>query len=127
MNRLLMLAALALSAFSADDKIVAEWVIRQGGHVMVNGGEPLTSLDEIPAGPFRITGIDFVAMSFVRRLTPAACLSGAIGVVTHHTLLLHIVVELGQPGQRAVIALARWWSWTAASAPVVVPDGTVLL
>jgi hypothetical protein len=45
-------------AFAAD-RDAAEWVIRKGGHVMVNGGrQPISLLAELPAGTLSVTGVD---------------------------------------------------------------------
>ncbi len=45
-------------AFAAD-RDAAEWVIRKGGHVMVNGGrQPISLLAELPAGTLSLTGVD---------------------------------------------------------------------
>src|SRR5712671_1696788 len=54
---ILVLAAFA--AFAATDREAAEWVIRKGGRVMVNGGrQPIALLAELPPDPLRITGVD---------------------------------------------------------------------
>src|ERR1051326_4245276 len=46
-------------SFAATDRDAAEWVIRKGGRVMVNGGrEPIASLAELPAQEIQVTGVD---------------------------------------------------------------------
>src|SRR5579859_7587995 len=49
---------LALTAATAADREAAQWVIRQGGRVMVNGGEPIRDIANLPPGDFRVTGVD---------------------------------------------------------------------
>src|SRR5258708_28682183 len=46
------------SAAPAADREAAQWVIRQGGSVMVDGGEPIRDIAKLPAGDFRVTGVD---------------------------------------------------------------------
>src|SRR5690348_9004461 len=56
--RLLLLSLAAWIALAAD-RDAAEWVVRKHGRVMVNGARmPLDSLDSLPAGDFRVTGVD---------------------------------------------------------------------
>ena len=52
----LSIAALALADLQRD---AAEWIIRKGGRVMINGSrEPLSRLGELPGGSFDVTGVD---------------------------------------------------------------------
>ena len=54
-----VLFCIALTAApSAGDREAAQWAIRQGGRVMVNGGEPIGDIGKLPAGDFRVTGVD---------------------------------------------------------------------
>src|SRR3954470_7752983 len=49
----------AAAAFAATDREAAEWVIRKGGRVMVNGSrQSIALLADLPAGPLRLTGVD---------------------------------------------------------------------
>src|SRR5580658_2878330 len=52
----------ALAAASdASERQIAEWVIRQGGRVMVNGQrQAIDDLAKLPAAPFRLTTVDLV-------------------------------------------------------------------
>src|SRR5262245_19241670 len=46
-------------ALAASDRDLAEWVIRWEGGVILEGSrQPLTDLAQLPAGDFRIVGID---------------------------------------------------------------------
>ena len=46
-------------AFAGAERDTAEWVIRQGGRVMLNGNRtPVRNLWDLPAGELRITGVD---------------------------------------------------------------------
>lgn len=57
MFRLFLILA-ALSAF-ADERRVAEWVIRQGGRVIVQpGGTPLSGLSQLPSTGIYLEGVD---------------------------------------------------------------------
>src|SRR5262249_37934363 len=60
MHRTITTVLLAtVGALGAPDREAGEWVIRKGGRVMVNGGrEPIARLSDLPAGAFRITGVD---------------------------------------------------------------------
>src|SRR5262245_22744345 len=60
MRRLFVFLVLTtLPAFSATERETAEWVVRKGGRVMVNGQrEPIARLAELPAGALEITGAD---------------------------------------------------------------------
>ncbi len=49
------------AAASLPERQVAEWVVRAGGRVMVNGQrQPIGDLTKLPAAPFRVTGVDLV-------------------------------------------------------------------
>ena len=49
------------SIISAGERDAAEWVIRQGGRVTINGERrPLAQLAELPAGELQLTGIDLM-------------------------------------------------------------------
>ncbi len=49
----------AIAAFAATEREGAEWVIRKGGRVMVDGGrQPIGLLAELPAGALQVTGVD---------------------------------------------------------------------
>ena len=49
----------AFVAFAATDREAAEWVIRKGGRVMVDGGRrPIGLLADLPAGALQVTGVD---------------------------------------------------------------------
>src|SRR5690242_912508 len=53
-----LLAAPVLFA-QTSDRATAEWVLHQGGRVMVNGDRrPLTDLADLPDGNLQITGVD---------------------------------------------------------------------
>src|SRR5450432_1020272 len=60
MPRLLLIVWIAtFAAFAASDREAADWVIRKGGRVMVNGGRlPVAGLAALPPGPLQITGVD---------------------------------------------------------------------
>ena len=46
-------------AMAATERDVAEWVIRQGGRVVLEGSRtPLRDLSELPSGQLHITGVD---------------------------------------------------------------------
>jgi hypothetical protein len=46
-------------AFADLQRDAAEWIIRKGGRVMINGSrEPLSRLGESPGGSFDVTGVD---------------------------------------------------------------------
>jgi internalin A len=50
-----------LVASGAPERQVAEWVIREGGRVMVNGQrQVIDDVAKLPAAPFRLTTIDLV-------------------------------------------------------------------
>src|ERR1700693_6083168 len=57
---LLASAVLAMAATEgAAERDVAEWVIRQGGRVVLEGSRtPLRDLSELPSGELHITGVD---------------------------------------------------------------------
>ena len=42
----------------SNDREAAQWVIRQGGRVMINGSEPIRDIASLPPGDFRVTGVD---------------------------------------------------------------------
>src|SRR5262249_48341979 len=48
----------AAALATAGDREAAQWVIRQGGRVMVNGGEPIDDIAKLPPGDIRVTGVD---------------------------------------------------------------------
>jgi len=57
--KLLLMALSAVGLFAgADERRTAEWIIRQGGQVMLDGGEPIGAFSNIPETDFRITGIN---------------------------------------------------------------------
>ena len=60
MHRSFLLVWIAtFAAFAATDREAAEWVIRKGGRVMVNGSrQSIALLAELPAGSIRLTGVD---------------------------------------------------------------------
>ncbi|MCI0365278.1 MAG: hypothetical protein L0219_15515, partial [Phycisphaerales bacterium] len=60
MHKPLILALLAaFTTFAATEREAAEWVVRKGGRVMVNGQrQPIARLPELPAEPFQVTGVD---------------------------------------------------------------------
>ena len=60
MHRSFLLVWIAtFAAFAATDREAAEWVIRKGGRVMLNGSrQSIALLAELPAGPMRLTGVD---------------------------------------------------------------------
>ena len=56
---LVIVCVAAFTAFAATDREAAEWVIRKGGRVMVNGGrQSIGLLAGLPAGALQITGVD---------------------------------------------------------------------
>src|SRR5262252_3720168 len=49
----------SICAFAETQRDIAEWVIRWEGRVYIEGRRmPILELDEIPAGDFKIVGID---------------------------------------------------------------------
>src|SRR5215470_5734425 len=60
MRCLLILGLVGIcGACVAADGDAAEWVVRKGGRVMVNGGrEPISMLADLPRTGFRVTGVD---------------------------------------------------------------------
>src|SRR3954463_15797382 len=59
MRTFFALLSLSVLALAATDRDAADWVIRKGGRVMVNGGgEPLSHLADLPGSGFQVTGID---------------------------------------------------------------------
>ncbi len=65
----LMVWIATFAAFAATDREAAEWVIRKGGHVMVNGSrQPIALLAELPAGTIRVTGVDLTAPCWSRKI-----------------------------------------------------------
>src|SRR3954468_3612276 len=58
LTRVLLLSIAVFTALAAD-RDSAEWVIRKHGRVMVNGARaPIDSIEGLPAGDLRITGVD---------------------------------------------------------------------
>src|SRR5258708_1772481 len=56
-----LLAALPVSAAEQSQREVAQWVIRQGGFVRIDGRlDPIKNLKDVPAGEVRILGINLV-------------------------------------------------------------------
>ena len=56
-----MLCEALAAASDAPQRQVAEWVIREGGRVMVNGQrQVIDDLAKLPAAPFRLTTVDLV-------------------------------------------------------------------
>ena len=56
---ILALILASLCAFAETQRDIAEWVIRWEGRVYIEGRRtPILELDEIPAGDFKIVGID---------------------------------------------------------------------
>ena len=56
---LMVLSHFAFAAPSATERQTAEWVLRQGGRVLVNGQrQPIDDLSKLPATSFRLTGVD---------------------------------------------------------------------
>ena len=45
-----------------DDSAVAEWVLRSGGSVTVEGGSPIRDLQQLPDGPVRLRTVDIVSI-----------------------------------------------------------------
>jgi len=60
MHRSFLLVWIAtFAAFAATDREAAEWVIRKGGRVMLNGSrQSIALLADLPAGSIRLTGVD---------------------------------------------------------------------
>ncbi|MBY0375046.1 MAG: hypothetical protein K2Q23_13695, partial [Bryobacteraceae bacterium] len=56
----LLVSLLATNWLAASDRAVAEWVIRQGGRVIVAGGtQPIADLAALPANePLLLTAVD---------------------------------------------------------------------
>src|SRR5665213_1588530 len=55
------LCELLAAASAPPERHVAEWVIREGGRVMVNGQrEVIGDLAKLPSSPFRLTAVDLV-------------------------------------------------------------------
>jgi hypothetical protein len=58
-NLLLFLVSITSCASAATDPVAAEWIIRTGGRVMVDGArEPVSRLADLPGREFRVTGVD---------------------------------------------------------------------
>ncbi len=56
-----LLCNVLVAASGAPERQIAEWVIRQGGRVMVDGQrQVIDELAELPAAPFRLTAVDLV-------------------------------------------------------------------
>ena len=56
---LLLVVSTAALAFADLQRDAAEWIIRKGGRVMINGSrEPLSRLGESPGGSIDVTGVD---------------------------------------------------------------------
>src|SRR5215475_11740257 len=56
---ILPLLSAAIITHAATDRDAAEWVIRKGGRVMVDGArQPIAALSGLPPGAFRVTGVD---------------------------------------------------------------------
>jgi Leucine-rich repeat (LRR) protein len=54
-----LLAATVMAASATDDRAVAEWVIRQGGRVIIAGQSPISDLSALPAtGAVALSGVD---------------------------------------------------------------------
>src|SRR6266567_7285915 len=53
-------------AFAASDREMAEWVIRWEGRVTLEGvRQPVSDLDQLPAGDLRIVGVDLTGAVMV--------------------------------------------------------------
>ena len=48
----------AFAPAQTSDREAAQWVIRQGGRVMINSGEPIRDISKLPPSDFRVTGVD---------------------------------------------------------------------
>lgn len=64
MRRVILLWALTLAAFAqrtpSPDRTVAEWMLRMGGSVVLDGQtRPVRDLTDLPDGPFRIHTLNF--------------------------------------------------------------------
>src|SRR2546430_1401935 len=58
-NLLILVVSVTSLASAAGDSGPAEWVIRKGGRVMVNGSrEPVSRLADLPRSDFHVTGVD---------------------------------------------------------------------
>src|SRR4051812_407750 len=59
-----VLVSLAQQPSAAPDRIVAEWMIRMGGSVILEGQRrPITDLAILPTSDFRIHGLDFTGIT----------------------------------------------------------------
>jgi len=59
MRTFLLLLTTTAVAFGATQREAAEWIIRKGGRVMVNGSRnPVALLGELPVGDPDVTGVD---------------------------------------------------------------------
>src|ERR1700720_478718 len=57
-SRIALFLAVAMLAAAAE-RDIAEWAVRRGGRVIVEGSrDPIDDLVSLPAGEIRITGID---------------------------------------------------------------------
>jgi len=67
-------------ASPVSERQIAEWVIRQGGQVQVNGQRHvIADLSHLPAAPFRITGIDLIGTTIdPQDLSKLAALSNLV-------------------------------------------------
>ena len=70
-----ILLAFTACACWASDRPVAEWILRQGGRIIVEGDkQPISRLSDLPAADFRIATVDLVgtlvAPEEIQRLAP---------------------------------------------------------
>lgn len=80
------LSQLLVAASGVPDRQIAEWILHQGGRVMVNGQrQVIDDLTKLPATPFRITGVDLIGT-----MIDPEDLSKLVG--------LHSLTELSLPG-----------------------------
>jgi len=57
-------SALASAQQASPDRVVAEWALRLGGSVVLEGQtRSLTDVDELPASDFRIRTLDLVGVT----------------------------------------------------------------
>src|SRR5687767_6836612 len=61
---LALAGAAALAQQASPDRLVAEWALRLGGQVVLEGqNRPISDLDELPATEFRIRTLDLVGIT----------------------------------------------------------------
>jgi hypothetical protein len=64
-----VLCGLLVGAPSVPERQIAEWALRQGGRVAVNGQrQVIDDLTKLPAAPFRLTAVDLLARPLIQQI-----------------------------------------------------------